>query len=180
MHNKPHSDAAKQKMSKAHSGVPLPHKRRPSRVVGGIELWSCGTCGQFFPRDWFYRNKRTLLGITSECRKCHTETNLRTRDKENARRLGRESMALTRKAEPERHRERDRIAARKRVWTPQMEARYQLNLAVKRGEIMRPNRCAKCGEYRSLHAHHPDYSHHLYVEWLCTICHGAEHHAPIS
>ncbi len=84
-------------------------------------------------------------------------------------------MARARARDPEKYRERDRIAAQKRERSPQREARYQLNLAVQRGEIVRPTRCTDCGEIRKLHAHHPDYSRPLFVEWLCTRCHGKRH-----
>ena len=36
MHNKPHTEEAKRKMSEKRRGVPLLRKRRPTKVVDGI------------------------------------------------------------------------------------------------------------------------------------------------
>ena len=52
-------------MSAAHIGVPLFHKRRPSKVIDGVERFRCGKCGEFKPREAFYRNLRTIFGLTS-------------------------------------------------------------------------------------------------------------------
>jgi len=84
-------------------------------------------------------------------------------------------MARARANDAEKFRAREREAARRRKWSPRSEARYLLNLAVKRGEILRPARCTRCGEARKLQAHHSDYNRPLFVEWLCSLCHGQEH-----
>jgi 5-methylcytosine-specific restriction endonuclease McrA len=81
-HCMPHTDEAKDKMRVSHTGVPVPWKHRENKIVDSIQLWKCGRCFEFFPKEGFYKNKRTLLGITSECRKCHTQVSLLTRDKE--------------------------------------------------------------------------------------------------
>lgn len=44
------------------------------------------------------------------------------------------------------------------------------------GDLVRPDRCTKCGvEHPKLHAHHEDYSKPLEVIWLCPSCHRIEH-----
>ena len=58
------------------------HRRRPSMSVKGIIIYRCGKCKKYFPRDGFYKNKRTILGLTSECRQCHTLTAFASLDKE--------------------------------------------------------------------------------------------------
>jgi NAD-dependent dihydropyrimidine dehydrogenase PreA subunit len=150
-------------------------QRKLPKLIDGVECWLCPSCMLWVPRNGYYGDKRRWNGIKTQCKKCHTEGNIRTRDKENTRRLRRESMARRRSIDAEKHMERDRENSRKRVWTEKMEARYQLNLAIRRGEIVRPDKCIRCGSERKLHAHHPDYSRPLFVEWLCTICHGKEH-----
>jgi hypothetical protein len=51
--------------------------------------------------------------------------------------------------------------------------------AVQTGLIERPDACERCGaraDEARIHAHHPDYNQPLKVVWLCTLCHGDEHH----
>lgn len=55
-------------------------------------------------------------------------------------------------------------------------ARYILNNAVRLGKIQKPLNCSRCAMIIKLHAHHHDYTKPLEVVWLCTKCHGKEHH----
>ena len=82
----PHSAAAKLKMSLARKGKPCLSRRRESMMVDGLQFFHCGRCGKFFPRSGFYKNKRTILGMTSECRKCHSEVSIATRNPERTKR----------------------------------------------------------------------------------------------
>ena len=58
-------------------------------------------------------------------------------------------------------------------------ARSRANNAVANGKLIRPKNCQRCGRQPGLdklgrvkiHAHHPDHSKALKVEWLCTRCH---------
>ncbi len=51
--------------------------------------------------------------------------------------------------------------------------------AIKNGDLVRPDRCSKCGHAPGLskagspmiHGHHDDYSKPLDVQWLCPKCH---------
>ena len=51
---------------------------------------------------------------------------------------------------------------------------------LKRGTLIRPNNCSRCGKEDTkavdgrsiIHAHHHDYSKPLDVEWLCAKCHA--------
>lgn len=45
--------------------------------------------------------------------------------------------------------------------------------AIRRGELVRPDRCASCLRDCKPDAHHPDYAAPLRVEWLCKTCHRA-------
>lgn len=56
------------------------------------------------------------------------------------------------------------------------DARAKLNYAVKKGLIIRPDACSKCGkkapdEVKRIEAHHEDYSKPLDIVWLCGPCH---------
>lgn len=51
--------------------------------------------------------------------------------------------------------------------------------AVRDGRLFKPAECSRCElvpRRRDLHAHHHNYSKPLDVEWICTKCHGVEHH----
>ena len=100
MHNRPHTDAAKAKMSAATRGKPRPWKHRPTKVVDGVLRYRCGSCEGFFPKEGFHRDSRTLLGIKTQCKGCHNATNVRSRDKSNKREkaVGYEAARRARKA----------------------------------------------------------------------------------
>lgn len=60
-------------------------------------------------------------------------------------------------------------------------AQRKLNYAVKKGILVRPEACSKCGatgvcsDGRSIiQGHHHDYSKPLEVEWICAKCHRKE------
>lgn len=96
MHNKPHTAATKERIRAAKLGKPAPWRRRACISVFGVTLWQCGHCRQFLPADRFHKSNRTLLGLKSDCKQCHSEMSLRSRDPENTRRLRREAEARRR------------------------------------------------------------------------------------
>jgi formylmethanofuran dehydrogenase subunit E len=173
VHNMPHTEESRLKMSQSHLGIPQYHKRRPAKIINGTEYYRCGKCGEYFSKDGFYKNKRTILGITSECRKCHCETSIKSRDKDNARDKNRVFMRKHRAENIELHRERERQQFRPK--DEKYYARKELNAALKRGDITRPSACEECGRDVKLTAHHGDYSKPLEVRWLCYECHGKLH-----
>ncbi len=63
-----------------------------------------------------------------------------------------------------RRRHPERIAAKKAV-----------SKAIEDGDLVRPVRCSMCGSFRFTEGHHPNYSHPLYVLWLCRPCHDDVH-----
>lgn len=175
MHNKPHTEESKLKMSVAHTGIPNFARRRETVEKDGVTLYKCGKCGEFKPYDEFYKNKRTILGITSECKKCHCATSLQSRDRENARRINKEYMRRRGIKAPEIVREYERERGKMRPKDKKYKARMLLNIAVRDGKIKRPDFCQSCGAKGKIHAHHADYSKPLDVEWLCAECHGKRH-----
>jgi hypothetical protein len=88
-------------------------------------------------------------------------------------------QALTRRAAPCTHSKRPNKGARaryeaKRRHTLQRRARRALYEAIRKGLVVKPSTCARCGAEpppRELHGHHSDYSKPLDVEWLCHYCH---------
>lgn len=77
---------------------------------------------------------------------------------EQARRLGVSRQRLHQLRNPEKHR-----------------ARALLYYRVKRGRIVPPKECERCGEKKPLHAHHDDYSKPFDVVWVCAKCHSIIH-----
>jgi len=61
-----------------------------------------------------------------------------------------------------------------------INARSLLNYYLKKGDVIKPLYCEKCGEQEKLYAHHHDYSKPLEVQWLCKNCHILEHHPIIE
>lgn len=50
-------------------------------------------------------------------------------------------------------------------------AQQAVRRAIKRGLLVRPDRCEKCDVECKPDAHHEDYTRPLDVEWLCKPCH---------
>lgn len=55
-------------------------------------------------------------------------------------------------------------------------AREKLNLAVKLGNIIRPNKCTNCKKSGKIDAHHQNYNNPLVVIWVCKRCHFDIYH----
>lgn len=58
-----------------------------------------------------------------------------------------------------------------------VKARAQSNLKnhIRRGSIVRPDKCEVCMKECKPHGHHEDYTKPLDVQWLCKICHNHKH-----
>ena len=54
-------------------------------------------------------------------------------------------------------------------------AREAVRLAIKAGELVRPETCSACGGRGRIHGHHDDYARELDVRWLCAACHEDVH-----
>ena len=157
MHNVPHTEAAKEKMRISHTGIMLPWKQRRSIEINGERLWRCGRCGGYFPREDFYKDNRTVLGMKSECKACHTSTSIKSRDLANTKRLGREAEARRR--------------ARKAGSETSISASDMKAIETLWGE-----KCLKCGSIESLQWDHvvpiSNGGHHCIdnLQRLCRKC----------
>jgi len=174
-HCVPHTEEAKRKMSEARKGVPNYAKRRKTKGVNGVVYYQCGRCKQFYPYDGFYKDKRTILGIKSECKKCHTKISILSRTESTYLKANREYMRRARVKNPEKFRKRGRENSLKRKNDPHKEARYLLNAALRKGDMTKPDLCSMCGKRKRITAHHSDYSKPYDVAWLCYECHGSVH-----
>lgn len=50
-----------------------------------------------------------------------------------------------------------------------------INNAIMYGKIKKPEECSICKKKDHIEGHHPNYSNHLEVIWLCRVCHNKEH-----
>ena len=146
-------------------------------TINGVQHWRCARCERWLPSAGYYSAKRAPNGLKAQCKECHLEGALRTRNRDTSRDNNREHMRRARVADPEKFRARDREASRGRPHDEKSEARGLLNRAVRSGLIMRPKHCSECGRARKVEGHHPDYAKPLSVIWLCYECHGRCHRA---
>ena len=134
-HNIPHTETTKLKMSLAHKGIPLLYKRRLSKMVDGVLVYQCGICKDFYPAEGFYKNKRTILGLTYECRTCHGRVVVDSRNKETSNK---------RQVVYEANRRARKNATKGRIGKQDIEALEKLFGAV----------CLKCGDAEQLQWDH--------------------------
>jgi hypothetical protein len=129
-------------------------------------------------KKWYARHKND-----PEYKKKVNEIRLKLRDSEHFRAKAAEIVARYR-YDPLQRPKMDALRAKWVKNNPEKIAAYNiLHNALRRGDIIRPESCTKCGvnpgrgrDGRSLlHAHHRDHLKPLEVEWLCCVCHGKEH-----
>ena len=169
----PHSEEMKAKRLASFMLNGKKLKKPVATDKSGTLLWRCTTCKDTLSAASFYANKRRANGLTSQCKKCHCATTIRTRDKDNSCDANRAYMRRARARDPEKFRVRDR--QRKPADPIKTAARAQLNAAVRNGNVKRPSICPRCERTARVTGHHEDYSKPLNVEWLCYECHGLEH-----
>lgn len=144
-------------------------------IICEVNMRRCSRCKIEKPDMDFYKDKRRPSGLKSQCKACHCEGSVRTRNKDRHRDARRESMRRARDRMPEIYRERERIAAANRVKDIRVIARQLLNASVRAGHTLKPSVCQHCNETARLTGHHVDYSKPYDVIWLCYPCHGKEH-----
>jgi len=68
----------------------------------------------------------------------------------------------------------------RQLWPNQERAKWAIRNAIRRGKIVKPNICEKCGKrhaLRNIEAHHWSYrkEHWTDVIWMCRWCHDKLH-----
>jgi len=146
-----------------------------TRVIDGVLVRLCCTCGTEKPLADFPVNKRDTHGRTGHCREC---SNARYRESR------REQAQRWHARHPgygiEQHR---RFSAAhpgynlkyRQGHRPESRARSNAMAAKRRGALNAPEACQGCGLRTALDMHHPDYSKPLDVVWLCRKCHRRAH-----
>jgi len=140
----------------------------------------CKTCGEEKPLDAFYR-QRTILGRHRSCVEC-VKARVRKYRAENIERVrdyDRQRGQLPERKAANRIRAKGRNDASRKHWAERNKERrtahITVNNALKKGRLVRPKTCERCGQEKRLHGHHEDYSKPMVVNWLCHDCHGERH-----
>jgi len=128
----------------------------------------CFKCGEEKPLTEFYEHQRMADGHLGKCKEC---------TKKDSRANRRKRIEYYREYDRKRgaHGPEDKTVRYRSKNPEKYYAHTAVSNAIRSGELMKPNNCEKCGAERLLHAHHPDYSKPLDVEWLCVPCHTLAH-----
>ena len=153
------------------------------------EVKVCNKCGKVKPLEEFYKNLHMADGRLNHCCDCHNRYSKKWRIEnkdwindyiisgkaaENTAR----SRQKRKNESPEQFSKSLKDSHRKDfVNHPEKhKTRDKLRLAVRRGKIIKPDKCSKCGiEGVKINAHHEDYSRPYDVLWLCDKCHVERH-----
>jgi hypothetical protein len=133
----------------------------------------CSKCKVEKSESDFYKDIRTTDGLKSQCKKCHLETSVITRNINKKRQSNKMYMRRVSLNNPQKVREW--WNSRVHIKGTKTTARTLLNAAVRSGKIIKPDACQECGEVKRITAHHNDYNNPLEVVWLCYECHAKKH-----
>lgn len=111
----------------------------------------CCICHRILPKNKFNYCRSNYDGLTSHCRGCGLKYKQEHYEENYADSYSR--CVEYRRRYPERRR-----------------AHQAVSEAVKRGELIRPDTCSKCGKKRKIIGHHNDYDNPLDILWLCISC----------
>jgi hypothetical protein len=149
----------------------------------------CTACGEIKTAAEFgYQkgNRKSGLGLYSRCKRCSSQIRAK-RDSERRRTdpSFRERVLASKKRSDKRSQAtkayRQEVQQRRKIKGTKEWAGAQVHRAVEKGRLAKPKACERCSSEpprHQLHGHHwhGDYANRpLDVEWLCSLCHGAEH-----
>jgi hypothetical protein len=166
-----------------------------------IDRRVCTVCNVEKSFDEFHKSKKGKWGIREQCKICkrvkdrlydstHTEictakhARWANKHREHVREYCRARYAEN--PEPVRQRtiayrartQNASIKAYKKRFPNKLAAHRYVELAVKFGHLVRPEKCDVCSAGTNIQAHHHDYDKPLEVQWLCSVCHGLQHRRP--
>ena len=144
---------------------------------------TCFKCGESKPLSEFYPHKRMADGRLGKCKTC-AKSDVAKRIE--AKQLDPDWLADER-ARCREKQSRYRAAGAASVVKPEAQKKWlaanpqkrkaqsAAGRAVRCGKLVPLTNCEGCQKEAKLQKHHPDYSKPLYVQWLCTTCHGKAH-----
>lgn len=159
--------------------------------LGYKPCWSCMTVKEI---SEFNKDAQKSHGLCGKCKKCHTKYT-RMYEANNQDKVKRWKEDNIVKIVSSRHKyyisnvkerngeryskeaEARKEYARNRYYSHRKnsEAIHAVSLAVKRGDLIRPDNCTICGCECKIEAHHEDYDRPLDVVWACSSCHKRIH-----
>lgn len=110
-----------------------------------------------YKRKWYLENRKEVL----EKRRKYAENNYDNRKKYLKEYRERPEYLELKREQGRRYREKNKYKIR---------VRNVAYAALKKGELVKRNKCEKCGK-RPTEMHHADYSQPLNIQWLCKRCH---------
>jgi predicted RNA-binding protein YlxR (DUF448 family) len=132
---------------------------------------ACTKCGEAKPVSEFFRKAAHSDGLDPQCKECKRAVDRAYRAENPDARL--EAKRRYGRAHPE------QVAARsssyRREQPEKARAQDAVKKALRRGDLVRPGACDRCGVACKPHGHHDDYSRRLSVHWLCRKCHASVH-----
>lgn len=167
-----------------------------SEILEAVGLKTCSKCKQTLPVSEFGKCKSYKDGLQYQCKSCKNTHLNGWRDKnydhmlEVSRKWNDENREhLNELQRQRRDKNRDQVNEYSREWIANKRATdpiYQqkehvrriTNLAIARGDLIRPDECAACGSVDNpIEAHHSSYEpgDELNVTWLCMPCHRKLH-----
>ena len=130
---------------------------------------TCRHCGQEKPRGMFPANRHLWDRLSSWCKVCHRESSVHYYW------YGRKHPKRTDQEQRLHCRDYQREYKRRERQTEVGKARVLFNMAVMRGDIIRPRHCSQCGDPCVPHGHHQNYSLPYEVVWVCRSDHYGLH-----
>ena len=142
---------------------------------------TCKECGETKPVSEFHRNKSMADGHQSSCKPCRA----RYRAKYYVENHDREVAQSTAYRSVHKERLTARRVAQLREWRKENPEKQRLlgrahvavQRAIKRGTLVKPDTCERCGNKEQITAAHDSYDRPLDVRWLCRSCHTKEDRA---
>lgn len=145
-----------------------------------MDVKYCWKCKDTKKVTDFYKNQAAPHGIDEMCIECNKAyaRERYERNKEAERQRARTYYQKNKEAVQKRQRKTSKKYYKK--WYANNPERYKarayLNYYVKKGDVVKPNKCEDCGDNKPLQGHHEDYKKPLEVNWLCRQCHEKKHH----
>ena len=146
----------------------------------------CRECNVNKPLTEYYAHSQMQDGYLNKCKDCvktrvhkHRENNLdAVRDYDKKRSLLPHRVQARKKYIKT---EQGKIAKKKAMlnyknnYPLKYAAQKMFSLAVKRGELIRPQNCSECNSSHKIEGHHDNYTKPFDVRWLCEQCHKKWH-----
>lgn len=131
------------------------------------DLILCRKCGIEKPVNAFYVSTLRKNKTAGECKDCVCARVTASKQKPH-RRSWFTSDGFKKKNSGYFHDYVEKYPGRRRV-------RLETLRAIKKGLLVRAEKCEQCSCTQGIEAHHDDYNHPLDVRWLCKDCHGFWH-----